>query len=209
MRDTKAVHYDCPACGATLYAWTAAHDPLDRGKRTVLDRCENCGLAVTRDPSPPDPDAELDALIATEPDGSWELIAGNRHSFQGGIGGAQWAGLEPEIRRLHLNPESVRLLLAKRGLVAETTATPFRNRGYRQMIQTFINAFTLRDNFFVNARAGRIPRTTGKDRFAYWLDGLVSALVLIPAAIVALPLELLSVVFVRGGIMIVSGRRES
>lgn len=208
MRDEKAVHYDCPACGAPLYAWTAAHDPLDRGKRIVLDRCENCGLAVTRAASPPDSD-EIDALLTTEPDGSWELIAGNRHSFQGGIGGAQWAGLEPEIRRLHLNPESARLLLAKRGLIEETTTTPFSNRAYRQMIQTFINAFTLRDNFFVNARAGRIPRTTAKDRFAYWLDALVSALVLVPAAMLALPLELLSVVFARGGIMIVSGRRDS
>ena len=44
--------YPCPACGATLYGWTAAHDPLDRGKRIVLDRCENCGLSVTRGARP-------------------------------------------------------------------------------------------------------------------------------------------------------------
>ena len=49
----------------------------------------------------------------------------NRRSFQGGIGGAQWAGLEPELRRLHLNPESLRLLLAKRELEIAALRTPY------------------------------------------------------------------------------------
>ena len=55
----KNAHYPCPACGATLFGWTAAHDPLARGNRIVLDRCENCGLAVTRRREPPNAEAEI------------------------------------------------------------------------------------------------------------------------------------------------------
>ena len=200
--EQKDAHYPCPACGQTLYGWTAAHDPLDRGKKIVLDRCENCGLAVTRRPEPPDAEAEIHQLISADDDGTVEIVAPNRRSFQGGLGGAQWAGLEPELRRLHLTPDSLGLLLRKQGLEVTDVGTPFRNRAFRLMWQTVVNAFTYRDNFVRNRRGGLIPDPeTGRDRFLYGLDWVVSILVAIPAAMFALPLELLATAFARGGVM--------
>jgi len=197
----KHAHYPCPACGATLYGWTAAHNPLKRGHKIVIDRCENCGLAVTRAAEAPDVDAEVDAVLDVRPDGTASLHAPNRRSLQGGIGGAQWAGMEPELRRLHLNPESVRLLLEQRGLEVTKVATPFCREGRHGMLQTFLNAFTLRDNFLRNARAGRISHPPGRDSWLYRLDWVVSCLVIVPAAIFALPLEAGGAAFGRGGVM--------
>ncbi len=198
----KEAHYPCPACGSTLFGWTAAHNPLDRGHKIVLDRCESCGLTVTRATDPPDAVAEIDDAIERRPDGSATLAAPNRQSLQGGIGGAQWSGLEPEQRRLHLNPESVRLLLAERGLEVTATSTPFTRTGRQGMRQTLINAFTLRDNFLRNARAGRIRRETGRDRFLYGLDWVVSVLVYVPCAIFAVPLEAAGAALGRGGVLV-------
>ena len=201
MKAEKDAHYPCPACGAILYGWTAAHNPLDRGHKIVIDRCESCGLAVTRAAEPPDPEAEIEPLLDRRADGTVGLRAPNRRSLQGGIGGAQWAGLEPEIRRLHLNPESTRLLLAKRGLEVRRTRTPFCREGRQGMLQTFLNAFTLRDNFLRNARAGRIVVTEGRDRWLYRLDWLVSVLVFLPAAITAPPMEWVGAKLGRGGVL--------
>jgi hypothetical protein len=186
--------YPCPACGKTLYGWLAARHPVD-GSKLVLDRCENCLLVVTRAPEPPDVAAELASLLH----GGSSVQVPNRESFQGGIGGAQWAGLEPERRRLHLNPRAAALLFSLLGRELSASRTRFGKRGYLGMVQTLINAFTLRDNFFRNARAGRLPRRTLGERARYGLDAVVSAVVAIPMAIVALPLELVGALVGRGG----------
>lgn len=188
--------YGCPACGSRLYGWSAAKHPVD-GTRLVLDHCESCGLVVTRAPEPPDAAAELAAL---ERQGDL-LTVPNRESFQGGIGGAQWAGMEAERRRLHLNPRAAKLLLRKQGIELVEHSTPFSRRSYALMLQTMINAFTLRDNFLSNARAGRLPRSSTRERLAYALDMVVSYVVAIPLAIVAAPTELLGSTLGRGGIM--------
>jgi len=206
MNALKEAHYPCPACGSTLYGWTAAHNPLDRGHKIVLDRCENCGLAVTRAADPPDAAAEIDALLERRPDGTASMTAPNRQSLQGGIGGAQWAGLEPEIRRLHLNPRAVELLLAKRGLEVTKASTPFTREGRHGMVQTVINAFTYRDNFLRNARAGRFDPQTGRDRALYWLDWVVSVLVFVPAVVFGVPLEAAGAAMGRSGVMVVEAR---
>jgi hypothetical protein len=208
MAELEEAPYACPACGSTLYGWTAAHDPLDRGTRIVLDRCEDCGLAVTRAATDPDVDAEIDPLIEEAGDGEAVLKASNRRSIQGSLGGAQWAGLEPELRRLHLNPEATRLLLAKRGLEVTEVKTPFNGDARRLMIQTLINAFTYRDNFLRNARAGRVPRGTGGERFLHGLDWVVSVLVYVPCAIFGVPLEAVAAATGRGGVMVVRARRK-
>ena len=135
-----------------------AHDLVLRAARRAS--AEGRGLA---DVLAEEPDVaerfsgrELDRLLEGEPGGSTLLVAPNRRSVQGGLGGAQWAGLEPELHRLHLTPESARLLLARRGLEIESLRTPFGSRGLRSMIQTLVNAFTLRDNFIRNSRSGRL-----------------------------------------------------
>lgn len=198
--EDEGAHYPCPACGARLFGWAAARHPID-GSKIVLDRCENDGLVVTRADDPPDPSAELDELLATA---GGPIEAPNRESFQGGIGGAQWAGLEPERRRLHLNPRAAKLLLRKRGIEVLGSSTPFSRRSYAAMLQTMINAFTLKDNFLRNARAGRVPRRTLRERLAFGLDTVVSLLVAIPLSIVALPTELLGCAVGRGGRMVLT-----
>jgi hypothetical protein len=193
-------HYPCPACGARLFGWAAARHPID-GSKIVLDRCENDGLVVTRAADPPDLHTELDGLLARA---GGRIEAPNRESFQGGIGGAQWAGLEPERRRLHLNPRAAKLLLRKRGVEVLDSSTPFSRRSYAAMLQTMVNAFTLKDNFFRNARAGRVPRRTVRERLAFALDAVVSVLVAIPLSIIALPTELLGSLAGRGGRMVLT-----
>jgi len=205
--EAEAAHYPCPACDGTLNGWTAAHDPLDRGRKIVLDRCEGCGLVVTRRPEPPDADAELDELIEPDDGDRVAVVAPNRRSWQAGLGGAQWAGLEPELHRVHLNPDALRLLLAARGLELTEVGTPFRNRAFKLMWQTVVNAFTYRDNFFRNARAGRLSQPSGtRERLLFGIDWMVTVLVAIPAAMFALPLELLATAFARGGVLTASAR---
>ena len=162
--DGDEATYPCPACGAQLFAWTAAHDPIDRGRKIVLDRCEVCGIAVTRADAPPDPDLELAAVFERLDGGALEVTVPNRRSIQSGIGGAQWAGLEPELRRLHLTPDSLRRLLAKRGYELGKVKTPFTRESRQLMWQTMVNAFTLRDNFHRNAKANLVPQVSSKDR---------------------------------------------
>ncbi len=188
--------YPCPACGSRLFGWNAARHPVS-GRKLILDRCESCQLVVTRTPDPPDAAPELAAL---ERRGEL-LIAPNRESFQGGIGGAQWAGMEPDRRRLHLTPRASKLLLRKQGIELLSSSTPFRWRGYRLMLQTMINAFTLKDNFVGNARARRLPRSSSRERLSFALDAAVSCLVAIPLAIVAAPTELLGSLLGRGGVL--------
>ncbi len=198
--EADVIHYPCPACGSPLYGWVAAHDPLRRGEKVVIDRCENCRLAVTRADEAADADAEIDAAIERGGDGAVAIEAANVASVQGGLGGAQWAGLEPELRRLHLSPDSIRRLLAQRGIEVTAVATPYTRASYGLMRQTLINAFTLRDNFLRNARAGRLPAPAStRDRLLVWLDYAVSWLVWVPCAIVAYPLERGAAKLGRGG----------
>ena len=85
-----------------------------------------------------------------------------------------------------------------------------RGNECRTMSPTEVNAFTYRDNFIRNRRAGLIPDPeTGRDRFLYGLDWVVSILVAIPAAMFALPLELLATAFARGGVMTATAKRST
>ena len=188
--------YSCPACGAVLFGWSLARN-ASGGARIVLDQCERCGLAVTRAERAPDLAGEIAELRR---DG--ELIwAPNRRSFQAGIGGAQWAALEPGRHRLHLSPASARLLLGGREIEVLAVRTPFTRRSYRAMIDTLVNAFTLNDNFAASAKAGLIPRRTTRQRLIYGLDRTVSLLAFVPAAIFAAPIEWLGCRLGRGGEM--------
>ena len=197
--------YSCPACDAELFPWSAARHPVDRSM-IVVDRCEVCRLSVTRGSAPPDVSAELVAFEAGREDGRVSYRMPNQLSFQGGLGGAQWAGLEPDRRRLHPNPDAIRRLLGRLGAEAESVDTRF---GWRGMWQTLVNAFTLRDNFLPSARAGRLPTATGKQKFEYAIDTVVTVLVAIPVALAATVLEAVAALFGRGGEMFVSTRERA
>lgn len=194
--EEEVANYRCPACEATLFGWNAARHPVD-GSKLILDRCESCGLVVTRAPEPPDVSAELAQLERRDD----SLIAPNRESLQGGLGGAQWAGLEPEARRLHLTPRAAKLLLRKAGVELIEHRTPYSRRSFRLMLQTMTNAFTLKDNFRDSARAGRLVRSSRREKLAYALDMTVTYVLIVPLSIIAAPVELLGSVIGRGGLM--------
>jgi hypothetical protein len=189
-------HYPCPADGSTLFGWTSAK-AWDRGERTLLDNCEECGMAVTRAASPPDVAKELAAL---ERDGD-ELVVPNRGSVAAWLGAAGWSELEAEAHRLHLTERAARELLAANGTEVLASRTPFSGRGYGAMLQTMINAFTLRNNFFRRARNGELEARSTTDRLAFALDGFVTFFVSIPLSVVALGAELLACALGRGGFL--------
>ena len=189
-------HYPCPADGSTLYGgmsskrWDGS-DPL------LLDHCEDCHMLVTRAKRPPDVAAELAAL---ERDGD-ELVLPNRRSFAAWLGAAGWADMGAAEHRLHLSPDALKLLLAKQGIEVVKVRTPFSLRSYRGMLQTMINAFTLRNNFARHVLAGTLAPRNTTDRLAIALDGVVTVLVAIPLSVVALLVEGLGSLFRRGDIM--------
>ncbi len=89
----------------------------------------------------------------------------------------------------------------------ESIETPFGRESRRLMVQTLINAFTYRDNFLRNARAGRIPRGTTRERWLHRLDWVVSVLVFVPAVVLGVPLEAGGAAMRRGGVIRVEAHR--
>lgn len=189
----------CPACEAPLYGWALV--PARFGPRRVLDRCEECGLLVTRTAGSVDVAAELGALAR----GPGEYAAPNRRSVQAGLGGAQWAAIDP-TRRLHLTPRSATLLLARLGLEVGSIRYPRRGPNLRWMWQTLLNGITFNLNFATELQAGRIrPRSAG-ERIKVAIDVIVTVLAALPAALVAIPLEIASALLRHGGLMVVEAR---
>src|SRR5918997_5814947 len=98
MRAGDEAVCNCPLCGAPMYGWVAvpsagkvpAPEELAAEATTVVDRCEDCGAGLVRDPAPVDLGAELEALVDPERE---VLVAPNRASLQAGIGGGGWAAL--------------------------------------------------------------------------------------------------------------------
>jgi hypothetical protein len=195
--DMANAHYPCPVEGATLFGWTSSKQWDRRGKPTLLDHCEECGIAVTRRDAPPDVAAELAGL---ERDGD-ELVIPNRRSFAAWLGAAGWADLGATEHRLHLTETAARTLLAEQGTEVLSVRTPFSFRSYAGMLQTMINAFTLRNNFWRHLRAGKLEPSSTTDRLAFALDGIVTVLVAIPLSVVALITEAIASLAGRGDLM--------
>ncbi len=148
----------CPACGEPLFGW------LDRrpGLAGPVSRCESCGLGVVGAPGDSaDALHELDRLASAVPfpritgqrnSGTYVVIL-NRAGFAAWIGGAGWAGLEPDSRYL-FTPESVRRLVANRDQVVESTRwSPAK--GIATMWQTLLNSATFGHNLALENRCER------------------------------------------------------
>ncbi len=177
----------CPACGEPLFGWIDAR----AGLAGPVARCESCGLGVVGGGAGLDEAlAELDRLR----DGETIRIA-DRAGFAAWIGGAGWAGLDPESRYL-FTTEAVRRLVANRDqVVARARWSP--GAGIATMWQTILNGFT----FGRNIALGAVGRATAVQAERPWqrrLDAAISILVAIPAFLAAVPLELLAAVFRRG-----------
>lgn len=177
----------CPACGEPLFGWIDQRP----GLRGPVSRCESCGLGVAGEGG--GTGLALEALDLVR-DGEAIRIA-SRASFAAWIGGAGWAGLEPESSYL-FTPESVRRLIANRDQVV-TSARWSPGAGIATMWQTLLNSATFGRNVAL-ARLGHGKAVTAERPWQRRLDALISIVVAIPALLVAVPLELIAAASRRG-----------
>jgi hypothetical protein len=177
----------CPACGEPLFGW------IDRraGLRGAVKRCESCGLGVVGEAG-----GSEEALVALDRlGGSDGVRIADRAGFAAWIGGAGWAGLEPESRYL-FTTEAVRRLVANRDqVVARARWAP--GAGVAVMWQTVLNGFTFGRNVAL-AALGRGASAPAERPWQRRLDALISIVVAVPAFIAAVPLELIAAIFRRG-----------
>jgi predicted RNA-binding Zn-ribbon protein involved in translation (DUF1610 family) len=201
---TQRAERRCPACGQPLYGWIVA-SARDRELRTsfVVDRCEECGLGVTRGVADPEQLlARVGARLARA--GTLEIRAPNRDSWQAGIGGAQWAALELPDQGLHLTPRALPLLLDRHGLEAVRVHQPTLGRNQVWMWQTLLNGFTFHTNFALDVLRRRLSPRTARGLPSFAIDAIVSVLVALPVALVSVPLELLACLARRGGQLVIT-----
>ncbi|HSI79504.1 MAG TPA: hypothetical protein VK919_02525 [Solirubrobacterales bacterium] len=206
----------CPLCGRPLYGWLtlpAAGEPASVGRRIrpeagtrVLDRCEDCGVAVERG-RPIDHAAELDAISERASDGSLLIDCPNRASLQAVLGGGAWAPLDGLPGRLALTPRSLALLAERTGHRLDGVSFPPLGPGQRWMWQTIVNAFTFHNNFAHHAWARRLRPAGARGRAAFAIDAVVTVLAAPLVAIVSFPLEAIASLANRGGRIVAAATR--
>jgi hypothetical protein len=173
----------CPACGEPIFGWIDERPGLAGPVR----RCESCGLGAVGEPG--DAEEALRELDRLGEAGRSARIA-DRGGFAAWVGGAGWAGLEPDTRYL-FTVESVRRLVAHRDqVVASARWSP--GAGMATMWQTVLNGFTFGRNVALGAA---VP---AEHRWQRRLDVFISVVVAIPALLAAIPLELVAAACGRG-----------
>jgi hypothetical protein len=172
-----------------------------------VDRCEGCGLGVTRGSADPEQFLER-AGSDPMPAGTLEITAPNRDSWQAGIGGDQWAALELPGQRLHLTPRALPLLLDRHGLEAVRVRHTPLGRNQLWMWQTLLNGFTFHTNFALDVARRRLTPRTARGLPSFAIDAVVSALAAIPIALISVPLELLACLARRGGELAITVARS-
>jgi hypothetical protein len=196
----------CPACGEPLFVWV---ETLGYGAREdqVIDRCENCGLAVARD-AVPSADKATDALLLSrEERGARVAIrADNAASLQAWLGAENWAALRPGGHGIKPTPRAASLLLARRGLEVRRVRH-LAGAGMASMWQTLLNLLTFHRDFASEAVSGRLRPGTGRGRGAFGIDVVVTVLAAIPTAIIAVVLEGAAVITRHGGVIEVEADR--
>jgi hypothetical protein len=177
----------CPACGEPLFGWIDARP----GLAGPVSRCESCGLGVVGE------SAGVEEALAALDRGSvgGAIRIANRAGFAAWIGGAGWAGLQPDSRYL-FTVESARRLVANRDQVV-TRARWSPGAGIATMWQTILNGFTFGRNIAL-AAFGRATAVQAERPWQRRLDALICVVVAIPALIAALPLELIAAALHRG-----------
>ena len=207
----------CPACGEPLFVWLESDTnrvapvgaPSHEGAREdqVVDRCENCGLAVARD-AVPSPEQATDELLreSSESPSGITVRAPNAASLQAWLGAENWAALRPGDSEIKPTPRAAALLLGRRGLLVTRIRYP-AGAGMASMWQTLLNLLTFHRDFAVEALAGRLRPGSGRGRGAFALDALITVLAAIPTAILAALLEGGAVLARRGGVIEVFARR--
>jgi hypothetical protein len=196
----------CPACGEPLFVWL---ETLGWGPREdqILDRCENCGLAVARD-AVPTPERAIEELLldSSESEDGITVRAANAASLQAWLGAENWAALRPGDSDVKPTPRAAGLLLGRRGLLV-TRVRYSAAAGMASMWQTLLNLLTFHRDFAVEALGGRLRPAGSRGRTAFAVDALITVLAAIPTAVLAAILEGGAVIARRGGVIEVTARR--
>jgi hypothetical protein len=180
----------CPACGEPLFGWLGA-EPEMRGP---VRRCESCGLGVVGgDAEDEEALRELDRLAA-----EGRVRIANRAGLAAAIGEAGWAGLEAGGRYL-FTVEAVRRLVARRDQVVRSRRWA-PGASFALTWQTLLNSVTLGHDVALGA-LGRAQASPAGKPWLRRLDGFVSVVLAIPAAAIALPLELIGAALGRGAVL--------
>ena len=179
----------CPACGEPLFGWIGAKPGLAGAVR----RCESCGLGVAAVPEGAEAALhELDTLR----DGETVRIA-NRASFACSLGGAGWSGLEPGRRHL-FTVEGVRRLVARRDQVVKSRRW-LPGASLAATWQTLLNSVTFGRNVALGALRDA-PSVPAPEPWQRRIDALASAVLALPALLVAIPVELAGAAVGRGSV---------
>jgi hypothetical protein len=180
----------CPACGEPLFGWLAEEDRLGAPVR----RCESCGLGIVGESA-----GTEEALAALDRLGDQEQARiVNRASLACSLGGAGWAGLEPGVHYF-FTVEAARRLVARRDQVVRRrrwVAVP----SFVQTWQTLLNSVTFGHNVALGALGSGRP-APAEQPWQRRIDALASVVLAIPAAVVAVPLELLGALFRSGAVV--------
>lgn len=179
----------CPACGEPLFGWLAPRP----GLRGAVSRCESCGLGVIG--AAGDPAEALRELALLGEDSP--RIA-NRASFAASLGSAGWAGLEPGAHYL-FTVEAVRRLIAHRDqVVKQRRWAP--GASLAATWQTLLNSVTFGHNVAL-AACGRAEAARAAKPWQRRIDALASVVLALPAAIIAIPVELAGGLTGRGAVI--------
>jgi hypothetical protein len=205
----------CPLCGEQLYGWVALPPagnavvgvPIAEREARVIDRCENCGVAVERGRAI-ELAAEWEAVCRPGEAGARRISVPNRESVQAWIGEAGWAGIDLYPGRLLHTPASLELLAERNGQVLEGRRTPLSRAAQAGMWQTLLNGLTFHANFAREVRAGRLRPGTARSRVRFWIDAVVTVLGAPLVLLVSVPLELGAAVGRRGGELTATARRN-
>jgi len=179
----------CPACGEPLFGWI----DLRPGLAGPVSRCESCGLGVVGE------SAGLEAALAGLDRGreGGRIAIDNRGGFAAWIGGAGWAGLDPDGRFLY-TAESARRLVAHRDQVVKR-AHWAPKRGFVAMWQTVLNGFTFGRNVASGALGRPEAAVPAEQAWQRRMDAGISVVVALPALLMAVPLEMIAAASRRGG----------
>ena len=148
-------HPAAPAAPPAARRSSSGSRPRASGPREdqMIDRCENCGLAVGRDVVPY---ADAAVRSAARRDGVGDGEADprpNAVSLQAWLGAENWAAIRPGERALEPDARSAELLLAKRGLEVRRVRHLARS-GMASMWQTLLNLLTFHRDFASEAAVG-------------------------------------------------------
>ena len=170
----------------------------------VLERCEDCGVAVEAAPDEVDLAAEVESLQRW-PGGA--VAAPNRGSWQASLGAEGWAAIHERRGRLLLTPRSLALLAERTGHeLAEVRFTRF-GPNQRWMWQTLLNGLTFHPNFAREVWSRRLRPSNARGPVSFAIDCVVTVLAAPLVLLVSVPLELTAALTRRGGELVAVLRR--